>query len=78
MTAVRRTITIEDPSRLVLSDLPFSTGQKVSVLVFTEEETLAQLKEYKTLLKETQSLPQSMQISDDDIKKEIADWRQGR
>jgi hypothetical protein len=78
MTALRRTITIEDPARLVLSDLPFRAGQKVSVLVFSEEETLEHLRELRSLLKETQSLPQSKLITEDDIKKEVDDWRQGR
>ena len=36
MIAYKRTVTIQNPRRLVLDDLPFQPGQRVEVVVLAE------------------------------------------
>ncbi len=39
MNSYKKYLTIEDPNNLVLSDLPFSSGQRVEIIIMSEEET---------------------------------------
>lgn len=64
-------LTIEDPKRLVLSDLPFSEGQEVEVVVVAKDERDARVRQLKDLLKVTQSVPQVQALSEDDITREV-------
>lgn len=38
MNAYKKYVIIENPERLVLSDLPFKQGQRVEVIILAEEE----------------------------------------
>ncbi len=79
MKAYKRYITIEDPKRVVLSDLPFQAGQRVEVVLIAEEDQPAKdLTALQALLKETQALPQAHAMSEEEIAAEIAAYRAGR
>jgi len=79
MLAYKKYITIEDPNRVVLSDLPFRAGQRVEVVVIAEDEVRSvRLQELRTLFKVTQELPQAQAVSEDDIAAEIAAYRAER
>lgn len=78
MQAYRTKIKIKDPGELVLSNLPFRSGQVVEVLVLAEEERENAIKELKALFKETQSLPQAKTLTDEDIRAEIEAYRSGK
>jgi antitoxin ParD1/3/4 len=78
MRAYRTRIKIKVPKQLVLSNLPFRTGQVVEVLVLAQdEEREAAVQELKALFKETQSLPQVRSLSDEDILAEMEAYRSG-
>lgn len=79
MLAYKKYITIEDPNRVVLLDLPFRAGQRVEVVVIAEDEARSvRLQELRTLFKVTQELPQAQAVSEDDIAAEIAAYRAER
>ncbi len=81
MLAYKTYITIEDPKRVVLSDLPFRPGQRVEVVLIAEEVEAARavrVAEFKALFQATQALPQAQAISEDDIAAEIAAYRAGQ
>ncbi len=76
MRAYRTYLTINDPTRVVLKDLPFEPGQRVEVLLISQpqvDESASQ--EFRALLKETQALPQLRALSDAEIAAEIAVYR---
>jgi len=78
MQAYRTKIKIKNSGELVLSDLPFRSGQVVEILVLAEEDRENAVKELKALFKETQSLPQAKILTDDDIRAEIEAYRSGK
>ncbi|MEH2357639.1 hypothetical protein [Nostoc sp.] len=45
MNAYKTYITIEDPKQLVLSDLPFKAGQRVEVIILTDDNQRVTLAE---------------------------------
>jgi antitoxin ParD1/3/4 len=77
MNAYKKYITIEDPNHMVLSGLPFKPGQRVEVIILTEDterETLAE--KLRQLFKETQALHQDSPLTDEEIAAEIEAYRQ--
>lgn len=79
MTTYQKYITIEDPNHVVLSDLPFTAGQQVKVVLTTEGvRQPVNIEALKTLLKKTQALPQAKAISVDEIAAEIRVYRSGK
>ena len=79
MQTYRKKLVIEDPKRVVLTDLPFRAGQRVEVLVLEEEaDRERQVEDLKRLLKETQALSQLKSITEEEIAAEIAAYREGR
>lgn len=76
MQAFKTYITVTDPGSLVLKGLPFQPGQRVEVVVIAEEgeEGCA---EFQSLLRQTQNLPASRSIRDDEIAAEVAAYRAG-
>ena len=76
MAKYQRHITITDPNNVVLSDLPFATGQRVKVVFTTEDARQSvDIETLKTLFKATQALPQLRAIDTDEIAAEIAAYR---
>lgn len=78
MNAYKKYITIEDPNRVVLSDLPFKPGQRVEVIILSEDnERSAISKELRDLFDRTQALPGVQDITEDEIAAEIEAYRRG-
>lgn len=78
MKEFRTSLTIKDPKLVVLSDLPFSEGQEVEVVVVAKDEMDTRAKQLKDLLKTTQALPQVQTLNDEDITREVDAYRNGR
>ncbi len=78
MQSYRTKVKIEDPKKLVLSNLPFRSGQVVEVLVQAEEYRAKAVSELKALLKQTQALPKIKKLSEEEILAEIEAHRSGR
>jgi predicted DNA-binding antitoxin AbrB/MazE fold protein len=70
MKEFRTSLTIKDPRQVVLSDLPFSEGQEVEVVVIAKDEMDDRVRQLKDLLKATQSLPQVQVLTEEDIARE--------
>jgi hypothetical protein len=64
-------------NRLVLDNLPYQPGQKVEVVVYAKDEMSSRMAKWRTLLNETQALPQTGQITDDEIEAEIEAFWEG-
>jgi len=57
MNTYRRRLVVQDPKQIVLSDVPFQTGQEVEItLRSVEQPTVERKNELRALLKKTQSL----------------------
>jgi len=78
MKEFRTSLTIKDPKQVVLSDLPFSEGQEVEVVVVAKEGMDAHVRQLKELFNATQSLPQVQTLSEEDITREVEAYRDGR
>lgn len=71
-------VTTEDPNKLVLSDVPFRAGQRVKIVLTSEEEQPARVQELRRLFKTTQALPQAQAITEEKIASEIEAYRASR
>ncbi|MBM4140464.1 MAG: hypothetical protein FJ242_03070 [Nitrospira sp.] len=78
MLAYKRYVTVKDPESLVLKKLPFRAGQRVEIVMISEEEKKATVRDLKRLFKKTQKLPRAKAISDEEIAEEIKAYRAGR
>jgi hypothetical protein len=78
METYKTYITIENPDRVVLSNLPFQVGQRVEIIVLPEYNRVAISQKLKSLFKKTQALPEVSEITDADIEAEINAYRQGK
>ncbi len=78
MLAYKQYVTIRDPAKMELTNLPFHKGQRVEVVMIAEDDKLAQVDELRALFKTTQALPQAQAISEDMIADEIEEYRAGR
>lgn len=78
MRAYKKYITIDDPAKMELTDLPFRKGQRVEVVMIAEDDDkAARIEELRTLLKKTQALPQAQTISEDMVAEEVEKYRAG-
>lgn len=78
MEAYRTKIKINDSKQVILSNLPFRSGQVVEIVVLAEDENRnAAVEEFKALFKETQSLPQAQALTEEEILAEIEAYRRG-
>ena len=58
MTNYKTFLTVEDPNQVVLSNLPFEKGQRVRVVILTEDqERNAVSQKLRELFRITQALP---------------------
>jgi len=79
MLAHKQYITITDPARMELTNLPFRKGQRVEVVMIAEDnDKVARLDDLRALFNKTQALPQVQAISDEMIAEEIEAYRAGR
>ena len=78
MNTYKKTLVIDDPNNLVLSDLPFQPGQKVKVIILSQNyEPSPNGDKLRSLFKKTQSLPSSQAITEEEIAAEIEQLRLG-
>lgn len=76
MATYKTQVTIEEPGRIVLTDLPFPVGQRVEIVVTANgRDRASRAQELQALLKATQALPQAQVISEEEIAAEIAAYR---
>ncbi|QLE56946.1 hypothetical protein [Nostoc sp. TCL26-01] len=76
MNAYKTYITITDPKQVVLSDLPFKVGQRVEVIILTEDNQRASLAaELKKLFKEIQATHADNPLTEEEIAAEIETYR---
>lgn len=79
MNTYRRRLVVQDPKQIVLSDVPFQTGQEVEVILrSTERSAIERKNDLRALLKNTQSLPQIQTLTEEDILAEIEAYRKGQ
>ncbi len=78
MEAYRTFLTVVDPRQIILEDVPFQPGQRVEVLVISQDTQTMSVSELRTLFRATQSLPQIRGLSDEEIAAEVAAFRSGR
>ncbi len=79
MNTYRRRLVVQDPKQIVLSDVPFQTGQEVEVILRSTERSAVERKnDLRALLKKTQSLPQIQTLTEEDILAEIEAYRKGQ
>ncbi|MEH2008534.1 hypothetical protein [Nostoc sp.] len=76
MNVYKRYIIIADQKQLVLSDLRFKAGQRIEVIILTDDNqrvTLAQ--KSKKLFKEIQAIHADNPLTDEEIAAEIEAYR---
>ncbi len=79
MNTYRRRLVVQDPKQIVLSDVPFQTGQEVEItLRSVEQPTVERKNDLRALFKKTQSLPQIQTLTEEDILAEIEAYRKGQ
>lgn len=78
MLAYKQYVTIDDPSKMELINLPFRRGQRVEVLMIADDDTVVRVDELRKLFKATQALPQVQAVSDGMIAEEVEEYRAGR
>jgi hypothetical protein len=78
VNAYRRYITIDDPRRVVLEDLPFRQGQRVEVIVLAEDGDEERVRRLQALLRDTQALPEAKTLTEEELSEEIEAYRAGR
>lgn len=79
MLAYRKYVTINDPAKIELTNLPFRKGQRVEVVMIADDDERATLVEkLRGLFQETQSIPEVQAISDDMIADEVEAYRASR
>lgn len=79
MIAFKRTVTVEDPERVVLSGLPLRKGQRVEIFVLAEEPRGPQPNlRLRSLLKTTQAAVSRRRVTEKQIVEEIRALRAGR
>lgn len=79
MLAYKQYVTVSDPAKMELINLPFRKGQRVEVVMIAEDDdSLTRIDELRVLFKKTQALPQVQSISEDMIAEEIEEYRLGR
>ena len=76
MNAYKKYITIEDPNNVVLSGLPFQSGQRVEVIIIAEDNPRAEISQkFKNLFDKTQEIPGINEITEAEIAAEIEAYR---
>lgn len=78
MAAYETRLTIEDPDRLELRNLPFKPGQQVKIIVLAEDDIEQRVRRWRELFRRTQALPQAQSLTEADISDEIKAYREGR
>jgi hypothetical protein len=77
LNVLKTEMVMDNSHRLVLSDVPFAAGEKLLIFITTEAALQNKLAKWQALFKETQSLPQLQNITNEDIEAEIEAYRAG-
>ncbi len=79
MAAYRRYLTVQEPGRVVLDDVPFNVGEQVEVVIQAPERDAGAIRsELDDLLRATQALPAAQMVTEEQIAAELAAHRAGR
>ncbi|MCB2261400.1 MAG: hypothetical protein LGR52_00390 [Candidatus Thiosymbion ectosymbiont of Robbea hypermnestra] len=78
MNAYKTYVEVDLSGRVVLEHLPFRAGALVEVLVVDQSPDAGEVESWRALFKHIQGLPRSQSITDEEIAKEIDDYRSGR
>lgn len=74
--AYRQYVTVEDPQKIILENTPFQPGDRLEVLLISQEESATSLDErMESLFKQLQSLSEAQHLTDEEIIREIAAYR---
>ena len=72
MRSYKKIATVDSSSRLVLTDLPFTPGQRVEVVVISvEDDTNAKGTALESLFSRTHNIPAVQVVTEDEIRLEI-------
>jgi len=66
---------VQNSGQIVLEGLPFKKGEIVDIIIVTKNEIMDRLKEWKMLLKVTQTHVQEYDVTEQDIEEEINLYR---
>ena len=68
MLAYKKYVTISDPAKIELNNLPFRKGQRVEVVMIAEDDDREKrVDELRALFKKTQALPQAKAMIAEEI-----------
>ncbi len=78
MNAYKKYITIEDPNNVVLSGLPFESGQRVEIIILAEDNPKTEISQkLRKLFDKTQQIPGIQEITEKEITSEIEAYHRG-
>lgn len=72
---ITRQLTIDNSRNLLLSDLPYRSGQKLTVIVMAENELQQRQQKWKTLFRQLQASPVAKTLTEEDIAREVEAYR---
>jgi hypothetical protein len=72
---IKRQLTINATHNLLLSNLPYRAGQKLTVIVMAEDELRQRQAKWKSFFKQLQVMPVAHNLTAEDIAVEIAAYR---
>lgn len=75
MRRYEKKIVIDDPRTLLLSNLPFTKGERVTLVITADDGATESLKD---LLARTQALPQVRALTEEEIEEEVLALRRKR
>jgi hypothetical protein len=78
MATYETRLTLQDPERLELRNLPFRPGQRVKVIVLEDDDIEQRVRRWRELFQRTQALPQARTLTEEEIAAEIDAYREGR
>jgi hypothetical protein len=77
MNSYRAVLKVTEPGQVIV-DVPYAAGETVEVVVRPRPQDREKLvREFREAMKEMQSLPHIQALTEDDIAKEIAAYRNG-
>lgn len=78
MNAYKTYVEVDASGRIILEHLPFRAGSLIEVLLVDQSAAAGEVESWRSLFEHIQGLPQSSAIGDEDIAREIEDYRSGR
>jgi len=72
---IKRQLTIDNSHNLLLSNLPYQSGQKLTVIIMAEDELQQRQLKWKNFFKQLQAMPVAQELTEDKINAEIEAYR---